>query len=116
MWAKKFLPSLNCLASWTALSGDCGLREINRRGLRCCRYRIAGQVRRYEELRQRLQELLAGKIAVIDELEERPTRPLAKVSCDIATSPQARRYFNLSYANCFDFKSKQKRLFHNCQP
>lgn len=58
-------------------------------GLEVLQIRIAGSMRRYEELRQRIKELLAGTIAVIDELEERPTRPLAKIAGryrDIATS------------------------------
>ena len=58
-------------------------------GLEVLQIRFAGLIRRYEELRQRLQELLVGKIAVIDELEERPARPLAHVSGryrDIAAS------------------------------
>jgi hypothetical protein len=58
-------------------------------GLEVLQIRIAGLIRRYEELRQRIAELLAGKIAVIDELEERPTRPLVKVAGryrDVATS------------------------------
>ena len=58
-------------------------------GLEVLQIRIAGLLRRYEELWQRIKELLAGKIAVIDELEEKPTRPLARVTGryrDVATS------------------------------
>jgi hexosaminidase len=58
-------------------------------GLEVLQIRIAGLMRRYEELRQRIKELLAGKITVIDELEGKPTRPLTKVSGryrDVATS------------------------------
>jgi hexosaminidase len=65
------------------------LKRNKPQGLEVLQIRIAGQARRYQELRQRLQELVAGKIAVIGELEERPTRALAKVSLryrDTATS------------------------------
>jgi hexosaminidase len=58
-------------------------------GLEVLQIRIAGLIRRYTELRQRITELLAGKIAAIDELEEKPTRPLVKVSGryrDVATA------------------------------
>jgi hexosaminidase len=58
-------------------------------GLEVLQIRIAGQIRRYQELHLRLRELTAGKRTVIEEMEECPGRPLAKVSLryrDLATS------------------------------
>ena len=58
-------------------------------GLEVLQIRIAGQIRRYEELQQRLRELCASTITSVDELEERPKKPLKKLSRryrDTATS------------------------------
>ena len=86
---KKILAIIELLDDVDASFRQLWLTRNKPQGLEVLQIRIAGLMRRYEELRQRIKELLAGKIAVIDELEEKPTRPLAKVSGryrDVATS------------------------------
>jgi hypothetical protein len=86
---KKILVMIELLGELDSSFRNLWLTRNKPQGLEVLQIRIAGLTRRYEELRQRIKELLAGKIAVIDEFEERPTRPLAKIAGryrDVATS------------------------------
>jgi hypothetical protein len=56
------------------------LRRNKPNGLEVIQIRFAGQKRRYQELAERIREVLAGKISKIEELENLPTQPLAGVS------------------------------------
>ncbi len=56
------------------------LRRNKPFGLEVIQIRFAGQRRRYEELAARIRQLLAGEVAVIEELENRPKTPLESLS------------------------------------
>jgi hexosaminidase len=56
------------------------LRRNKPNGLEVIQIRLAAQKRRYQELAERIRELLADKISKIDELENLPTEPLKGVS------------------------------------
>ncbi|MDO8301702.1 MAG: hypothetical protein Q7T18_00520, partial [Sedimentisphaerales bacterium] len=84
----KIPPVIKSLGEFDRSLRQMWLARNKPQGLEVLQIRIAGQIRRYEEVRQRLREFCAGRITAIDELEERPKKTLAKLSRryrDIAT-------------------------------